>query len=263
MKKGITFIVRAQDDVNSLSRCLYSIKRQTCRKFRIIVIGKKRFLKKISKISPKIALHPIAKYSEFPKAFNSELNNIQTTHLCILNNDEVLAPNMLEEILKIDFDICSANISALVGSNFVPRYPVTEELDLVKIMQRGLGLWNNVFKTEFIIKHNLSLEGLTYQAQSMFLLEAFSFTEKVKINSNVLFYRDSLAQKKNWPYDDFVKNEKKLLTIIKRFSKRNQKEIKLQIIRDFVLVHLEVYYNETAFFSHLKQKHRFKKFLEL
>lgn len=262
MENSVTFIVKATNDKNRVMRCLASINRQQNKNYKVLALCSLKAAKEeIEKLYPQFETVKIKKAVSFVDNLNKYLPKIDTEYFVIVNFDEILSPDTVDLILNSKSDATVFNISALKGTKFLARYSTKAEWTLAEYMREGLTLWNNAFRSKVVIENSVSLGGLEYCAQSVFLLKCYSYSETIKTDNTVLAYREKLMKKKRITYEEFLENVKDLKGILKRISKKEMFDEKEQIIGDFVVAQLGDMYKEKSFFKRAKKKRLLKRMI--
>ena len=259
MEKQVTFIVKATNDVNRVMRCLASIDRQNNKNYKVIALCSLKEAKLlIEEQYPHFEVKKIKKAVSFVENLNKVLPTLETEYCVIVNYDEILSPDAVDLILSSDSDVVLFNISSLTKDKFSPRYSTSSEWSVAEYMKEGYTLWNNAIKSEIIVKHNITLEDLTYCSQSIFLLLSYSFAESFTVFNTVIAYREKLMKKKHIEYKEFEKHLKALKAIVKRFTKKKMFDEKECVVTDFALSQLGEVYKEESFFRRLRKKRLLK-----
>lgn len=264
MNESVTFFVKATNDRNKIIRCLSSIERQINQNYKIVAFCS------ISKIVPRLInsfknIHvvPIKGAKDFVAKLNEEFKKLDSTYCTFVNFDEIVAPNTVDLILSKESDAIIYNIAKKRKRKFAPRFPVDKQLTLVDHIKRGLIIWNTAIKSDIILKNSITLQGYGSPLQALFLLDCFSFADKIDICPDVIAYKDDIVKKGIPTYEQFRSNRKTIGKISNRFSDRGMFEVKEQIVTDFVVSQLIDYYTEKSFFTRLRKKRLLKKYMGL
>lgn len=262
MESSVTFIVKATNNKNQVMRCLASISRQYNKNYKVLALCSLKAAKEeIERIYPQFETVKIKKAVSFVDNLNKYLPKIDTEYFAIVNFDEILSPDAVDLILNSESDVTVFNISALKGTKFSARYSTKSDWTLAEYMRDGLTLWNNAIRSRIVIDNSITLNGLEYCAQSMFLLKCYSYAESIKTFNTVVAYREKLMKKKKICYEEFLESAKDLKKILKRLNKKKMFDEKEQIIGDFVVSQLGDMYKEKSFKDRMKKKRMLKRMI--
>ena len=260
MEKAVTFIVRAMVDKPRTIRCLNSLYRQKNKAFRVIAITDiKGFSEELSERYENIECVYVKKKKSYVKAANKCIEKLKTSYFVFVHSDTVFQADAVDVLLSSGKKAVLFNVSGLSGDAFKTVYPQKkEEFGLAACLKNGVGIWNNVFSTEYVKKNALYLKDLDYFSQLMFILRFYSGVESFEAVNTVLAYKTAFPKVKDITYLEFSSNRRELKKIIRCFSRKGMDDVVMQIIRDFVVSNMHVYYEEKNVLKKLHIKLRLK-----
>lgn len=263
MKKKVTFIVRAVTDKSQTIRCLNSIYRQNNEAFDVIVITNiGDFSEELTEKYENIKCVYIKRKKSYINAANKRIKKLKTRYFIFVNSDTVFPPNAVDMFLKSGKQLVLFNIAKLFNHNFAPLYSNKEdEFKLDTYIKNGVNIWNNVISTEYVIKNGLFLKSLDSFDQLMYILALYSGADSYDAINDVLAYKPTITQRREISYDEFSENSKELKKFLKSFSEKGMSDVIRQVVFDFVISNINVYYEEKSFFKKLMIKRRFRKYI--
>lgn len=263
MRKSVTFIVKVFGKKAPAIGCINSIRRQYNKDCEIVVItDSKKFKEKIETEYDGIRAIRVKNPEKFPEISNNLIKELDTEYFVYANKDSVYPPNAADEILSEKSDCMIYNISRTnKNGKFVPLCPAEKPFTFEKYMELGVSVWNNAFRTQFVVDNGLFIDDIDYFGQLMFLLKVYSLADKIRITEKVLVLRENLVKPKAISFEQFYENRKVLKKVLKRFNKKGMYSVSKKIVSDFVFDNMDVYYYEKSFFRKILIKNRIRKYI--
>lgn len=262
VKKAVTFIIRVFGNKAQAIGCINSIYRQSNKAFEVVVItDNKEFKNKLEEMYEDIKVIKTKKSEKF-SACNKLIKELETEYFVFTNKDSVYTPNTVDEILKEESDCVIYNISRInKNGKFTPLCPVDKELDLKIYINTGVSVWNNAFRTRFIVDNGILINDIDYLEQLIYLLKIYSQADKIRVVQQVLLYREKLIKPKEISFEQFYNNRKVLSKVLKQFNKKGLYDVSKKIIADFVFDNVDAYYKERNFFRKMLIRYRIRKYI--
>ncbi len=263
MKKAVTFIVKAFGKKAPAIGCINSIYRQHNKAFEVAVItDNKKFKKKLSGKYEGIRVIVTREAENFSKVTNKLLRELETEYFVYANKDAVYTPNTVDEILKEESDCVIYNISRTNKNNrFVPLCSAEKDFTFETYINSGISVWNNAFRTRFVVDNGIFIKDIDYFEQLIFLLQIYSVAGKIRMVQQVLVCRENLVKPQAISFEQFYAHRKVLGKILKQFNQKGMYTVSKKIISDFVFDNMDVYYQEKNFFKKMLIRYRIRKYI--
>lgn len=245
--KTITFFVRAKDDTSSVVRSLCSIRRQGFQNYKVIVVSYREELsEKISNLYPDFKVFTEEGDKGFCMRFNTEIQNVDSDYCVIVNGDSVLTQHAAKAILLHDEDSVLFNLSRTgTAFKFEPIYGESDFKNPGTYFKKMPYLWGIAFKPSLIRKKKITLTGIGYPDQMLFVHQCVSASKKVGMHKGILLYKRWLQLEHEVTFAYFFHNRKTILRVIKNYKSKHRNLERSAFVERFVFPCLENYYTET------------------
>lgn len=237
----VAFIVRAKNGYNAACRCINSVRRQTVSDYDIVVcVYKKADLNQLKEAYPDIRFEHVKNDKGYVEAFNSVVSQSDAKYCVMLDADGLAAPNAVETILAHDEDTLIFNIAKINEEGRFRTYYANKTLENeVNYIKRIQSVWAVAAKTDFLREKGISLKGMDYPNQALYLLMCMSLAKEVAFTLTCLVYKWTVIGDTEITAEFFEKNRNDISRAIKAFAESGRNKAKAQVIRIFMMNEIE------------------------
>ena len=240
-KEKISFIIRAKNGYNSACRCINSVKRQSVPKYDLLVcVYKKSELEQLKKEYPDVKFKYVKKDKAFVEKFNEFARASKSKYCVMLDGDSLIAPDAVETILEHNSDTLIFNIAKINEEGRFRGYYANKTLENeVNYIKRIQSVWAVAVKPDMIRDKDISLKGMDYPNQALYLLMCMSLAKEVKFTLKCLIYKWTVIGDKEITAEFFEENKDDISRAIKAFADSGRNKAKAQVIRIFMMNEIE------------------------
>lgn len=237
----VTFIIRAKNGYNAACRCINSVRRQTVSAYNIIVcVYKKADLKQLKEAYPDIRFEHVKNDNGYVEKFNFCVKESDAKYCVMLDDDGLIAPDAVETILNYDEETVIFNIAKINEEGRFRTYYANKTLENeVNYIKRIQSVWAVAAKTDFLKEKGISLKGLDYPNQALYLLMCMSLANKIAFTVKCLVYKWTVIGDKEITAEFFEENKNDISRAIKAFAESGRNKAKAQVIRIFMINEIE------------------------